>query len=36
VRELVEPRGEFTFGPTREVALKGLGATYQVHPVEWS
>jgi class 3 adenylate cyclase len=36
VRELVEPRGEFAFGTTRDVELKGLGGTHLVHPVEWA
>jgi class 3 adenylate cyclase len=36
VRELVEPRGEFTFGPKRMVTLKGLGETQAVHAVEWA
>jgi hypothetical protein len=36
VRELVEPRGEFTFGPKRMVTLKGLGETHAVHPVAWA
>jgi adenylate cyclase len=36
VRELVEPRGEFRFGTSRTVTLKGLGdATRTGHPVEW-
>jgi adenylate cyclase len=36
VRELVEPRGEFRFGETRTVTLKGLGETHRVHPLEWT
>jgi class 3 adenylate cyclase len=36
VRELVEPRGGFEFGESREVALKGLPDTHRVHPVTWS
>ena len=35
VRELVEPGGDFTFGPPRLVPLKGLGAEHPLHPVVW-
>jgi class 3 adenylate cyclase len=35
VRQLVEPRGEFTFGASRIAALEGLGPDHVVHPVIW-
>jgi adenylate cyclase len=35
VRELVEARGDFEFGPPRVVVLKGLGREHSVHPVVW-
>jgi class 3 adenylate cyclase len=35
VRELLEPRGEFTFRPPRMATLKGLGQDHPVHPVAW-
>jgi class 3 adenylate cyclase len=35
VRELVEPRGDFTFGAPRLATLKGLGPDHPVHPVAW-
>jgi class 3 adenylate cyclase len=34
-KELTESAGEFTFGPAREVELKGLSGRRQVFPVEW-
>lgn len=34
-RDLVAGRGEFAFGPTREVTLKGLAGSHQVMSVEW-
>ena len=36
VREIVESRGDLTFGPTRDVGLKGLGGTYGLHPIAWA
>lgn len=33
VREIVEPRGDVSFGSPRTVSLKGLGDGFQVHPV---
>jgi len=36
VRELVEPRGEFTFGAARSVTLKGFAQSQLVHPLDWS
>jgi class 3 adenylate cyclase len=35
VREIVEPRGDVHFGPSRTVVLKGLGGSHLVHPVSW-
>jgi len=35
VRELVETRGDFEFGPARVVALKGLGTGRSLYPVAW-
>jgi class 3 adenylate cyclase len=35
-RDLVAARGEFAFGPPREVALKGLSGTHEVVSVDWS
>lgn len=35
VHEIVETRGDLTFGPPREVELKGIGGTSIVHPVRW-
>jgi class 3 adenylate cyclase len=35
VRELLEPRGDFTFLPPRMATLKGLGEGHPVHPVAW-
>lgn len=34
LKEIVDPRGEFSFGEARTEDLKGLG-TYLVHPVAW-
>ena len=36
VREIVESRGDLTFGPTRQAELKGLGAGHGLHPVDWT
>jgi len=36
VRELVESRGDLTFGEPREVGLKGFSTPQTVHPVIWS
>ena len=35
VRQLTESSGEFTFGDTREIRLKGLAGLNQVCPVVW-
>lgn len=35
-RELTASSGEFTFGPAREVELKGLAGTHLLAPVEWA
>lgn len=35
VKEIVEARGEFTFGEPRSATLKGLGGTWLLHPVVW-
>jgi class 3 adenylate cyclase len=35
VREIVEPRGDVEFGPSRTVNLKGLGVEHLVHPIRW-
>ena len=36
VREIVESRGDLTFGPTRDAELKGLVGTHSLHPIEWT
>jgi adenylate cyclase len=36
VREIVESRGDLTFGPTRQAELKGLAGTHALHPVDWT
>jgi class 3 adenylate cyclase len=36
VREIVESRGDLTFGASREVALKGLAGRHLLHPVLWA
>lgn len=36
VREIVESRGDLTFGPSREVQLKGLAGSHCLHPIDWS
>jgi class 3 adenylate cyclase len=36
VRELTQSAGEFTFGSTRQVELKGLAGSHAVHCVAWS
>lgn len=36
VREIVESRGDLTFGSTRETPLKGLQGAYALHPVAWN
>jgi adenylate cyclase len=35
VKELVETRGDVTFGPGRELTLKGLDGVHVAHPVRW-
>jgi len=35
LKELTGSSGEFTFGPGREVQLKGLAGSHHVHPVVW-
>ena len=35
LKELTASSGEFTFGPGREVQLKGLAGSHHVHPVVW-
>jgi class 3 adenylate cyclase len=36
VREIVESRGDLTFGDTRQAELKGLAGTHALHPVDWA
>ena len=36
VREIVESRGDLTFGASREVELKGLVGRHLLHPLMWS
>lgn len=36
VREIVESRGDLTFGASREVTLKGLAGQHFLHPVLWA
>ena len=36
VREIVESRGDLTFGASREVELKGLVGQHLLHPLLWS
>jgi class 3 adenylate cyclase len=35
VREIVESRGDLSFGESRSVELKGLGGAHTLHPVDW-
>jgi class 3 adenylate cyclase len=35
VREIIEPRGDIRFGPSREVHLKGITGIQLVHPIDW-
>lgn len=35
LKEIVEPRGEFTFGEVREAALKGFSGSHRMFPVQW-
>jgi class 3 adenylate cyclase len=35
VREIVESRGDLTFGQSRSVDLKGLSGAHTLHPVTW-
>jgi class 3 adenylate cyclase len=35
VREIVESRGDLTFGASRSVELKGLSGAHTLHPVNW-
>jgi class 3 adenylate cyclase len=36
VREIIESRGDLTFGPTRDAELKGLDGLHKLHPVDWT
>ena len=36
VREIVESRGDLTFGETREAELKGLAGAHRLHPISWA
>jgi class 3 adenylate cyclase len=36
VREIVESRGDLSFGQTREAELKGLAGTHRLHPILWA
>lgn len=36
VREIVESRGDLSFGSTREVELKGLSGSFGLHPIDWA
>lgn len=36
VREIIEPRGDIRFGPTRSVDLKGIAGGHLVHPIDWA
>jgi adenylate cyclase len=36
VREIVESRGDLTFGESRQAELKGLAGTHALHPVDWT
>jgi class 3 adenylate cyclase len=36
VREILESRGDVTFGETRYVTLDGCLGAYAVHPIDWS
>ncbi len=36
VREIVESRGDLTFGASRQVELKGLDGLHRLHPVDWT
>lgn len=36
VREIVESRGDLSFGASREAALKGLRGNYALHSVAWT
>ena len=35
LKELTDGTGEFSFGPVREVSLKGISQPQRVFPVEW-
>ena len=35
LKELTDGTGEFSFGPVREVSLKGISQLQRVYPVEW-
>jgi class 3 adenylate cyclase len=36
VREIIESRGDLTFGETRHAELKGLSGTHGLHPIDWT
>ena len=36
VREIVESRGDLSFGETRKAELKGLAGAHQLHPILWA
>jgi class 3 adenylate cyclase len=36
VREIVESRGDLSFGETLKAELKGLAGTHQLHPILWA
>lgn len=35
VREVIESRGDLTFGPTREASLNGFSGAHRLHPILW-
>ena len=35
LKEIVEPRGEFTFGTARQAVLKGFNGSHLIFPVQW-
>src|SRR5262249_24199477 len=35
VREIIESRGDLTFGATRQVTLKGLAGSHSLHAIDW-
>ena len=36
VREIIEPRGDISFGESRSVELKGIAGGHVVHPIVWA